>query len=157
MWTNVNIENLYYLSIKCAMIFVTVKKFFIPNLQRECLSSNKNNTLTYRTSAPNDCELFAFTAYNVLQHFKTKKCVHSGNGRDLNLSQDCNDINSVFQKTPNGQLMHTYSGKCIPVVSGIVPREVILVDCDSSCTSLFRMVQGMRQSADVLFLLYSHF
>ena len=138
--------------------------FFILNFQGECLSDgNKSSKKTNKTSVSDVCDLFTFTTNNALKHFKTKKCVFSGNGINLNLSWNCDDINSIFQQTPDGQLMHTNSGKCIPAVSivsgsvlmistptGTLLSEVKLGDCDCRCRGLFRMVQGTRKCADFL-------
>ena len=126
------------------------------NFQGECLSSyNKSSKITYEASTSDVCDLFTLTTNNALKHFKTKKCVYTDNWRDLNLSQNCDGINSVFQKTPDGQLMHTNSGKCIPAVSiasgsvlMISPasrslfNEVKLGDCNTRCEGLFGNVQG---------------
>ena len=140
------------------MIFVTVTTSFIINPRGECLSSDdKSSKLIRSTAASTVCDLFTFTANNMLKNFNTSKCVYNSSGRYLKLSQNCDEINSVFQQTPTGQLMQVNSEKCIAAVSGssgtvqfnvssdAVLSDVMLGNCDSGDKSLFRIVQGKRR------------
>ena len=124
--------------------------FFIINLRGECLSSDDESSKLIRsTTASTVCDLYGFTASNVLKNFYTSKCVYNSNGRYLELSHSCNDINSIFQQTPTGQLVHVNSGKCISAVSS--SSEVMLGNCDSRDKSLFRTVQGKKRAKVKLF------
>ena len=144
----------YFLIIHVAIIFATVTTFFIINLRGECLSSDDESNKLIRSTAAstNVCDLYGFTANNVLKNFYTSKCVYNSNGRYLELSQSCNDINSIFQQTATGQLMHVNSGKCIAAVSSSSETgEVMLGNCDSRDKSLFRTVQGKKRARVKLF------
>ena len=66
----------------------------------------------------------------------------------LKLDGNCEDINSVFQQTPNLQLKHVNSGMCIyPLRSGQNPLDgtelIMHENCDTELERVLQMDSGI--------------